>query len=245
MHDTVMDTSSAALPTTEPPTAPPSRSRLVSEWTTAAQPLRLLARAGGLGAARRGDGQLVVDVPGWLTGSETLAPIRWFLRSLGHDARAWGLGRNGSDVEETVERFEPVLERLVDDADGRPARLVGWSLGGVVARETARNRPDLVDRLVTFGTPAQGGPSFTAGAARFGAAECARIAQMQDEANRTDPLTLPTTAIYTKSDAVVDWKACIDPFALDIEHVEVTSSHFGLGVDPDVWAIVAETLATR
>ena len=58
-----------------------------------------------------------------------------------------GLGRNGSDVEETVERFEPVLERLVAEAAGRPAFIVGWSLGGVIARETARNRPDLVERL--------------------------------------------------------------------------------------------------
>lgn len=181
-------------------------------------------------------------MPGWLAGSETLAPLRLYLRSLGHNAVPWGLGRNGSDVEETVERFEPVLERLVDEADGRPAFLVGWSLGGVIARETARSRPDLVERLVTFGTPAQGGPSFTAGAGRFGAEECARIATLQDEANRTSPIAQPATAIFTKGDAIVDWRACIDTHALNMQHIEVGSTHFGLGVDPDVWRIVAETL---
>ncbi|MEM9516153.1 MAG: alpha/beta hydrolase [Actinomycetota bacterium] len=234
-----------ALPTTEAPTAPPGRNRLAAEWTTALQPLRLLRQSGDLRRAPRGDGRLVVDIPGWLTGSESLVPLRWYLNSLGHRAEPWQLGRNGSDVEATVERFEPVLEQLVASGDGRPAFLVGWSLGGVIARETARNRPDLVDRLVTFGTPAQGGPSFTAGASRFGAEECARIAALQDEANRTDPLSLPTTAIYTKADGVVDWKACVDPWATNIRHVEVGSSHFGLGVDPDVWSIIARALAAE
>ncbi|MFK8025750.1 MAG: esterase/lipase family protein [Ilumatobacter sp.] len=230
------------LPTRELPTAPPPSSRLASEWTVAAQPLRLLGRSRQLRRAPRGDGRLVVDIPGWLTGSETLAPLRWYLRSLGHDACEWGLGRNGSNVEDTLERFEPELERALARGDGRPAALVGWSLGGVIAREIARNRPDLVDRVVTFGTPAQGGPSFTRGAARFGTDECARIATLQDDANRNDPLALPVTAVFTKNDGVVDWKACVDPWALDIRHVEVRSSHFGLGVDPDVWAITAAAL---
>ncbi|MEM8619112.1 MAG: alpha/beta hydrolase [Actinomycetota bacterium] len=244
MHDTVMDDRPVTgLPTTASPTGPPARTRLAAEWTTALQPWRLLYKSPGLRRAARGDGRRIVDIPGWLTGSETLAPLRWYLGSLGHDAVPWGLGRNGSDVESTVECFEPILEQLVADGDGRPVHLVGWSLGGVIARETARNRPDLVERLVTFGTPAQGGPSYTAGASRFGAEECARIAALQDEANRTDPLTLPATAIYTKADAVVDWKACIDPWATNMTHVEVGSSHFGLGVDPDVWTIVADALA--
>jgi pimeloyl-ACP methyl ester carboxylesterase len=174
-----------------------------------------------------------------------LAPLRRYLRSLGHDSVQWGLGRNGSDVEDTVARFETRLEQLVADAGGRPARLVGWSLGGVIARETARNRPDLVDRLVTLGTPAQGGPSFTRGAARFGADECERIAALQHDANLNRPLQVPTTAVFAKNDGVVNWKACVDRWSLDLRHVEVTSSHFGLGLDPDVWSIVAAALADR
>lgn len=241
MNDGVVSTSS--LPTTELPSGPPQQSRLASEWTVATEPLRLLGRSRSLRNAARGDGRLVVDVPGWLIGPESLAPLRWYLRSLGHDSVQWGLGRNGSDVETTVERFATRLEKMVADAGGRPASLVGWSLGGVIACETARNRPDLVDRLVTFGTPAQGGPSFTRGASRFGVDECTRIATIQDDANRNDPLRLPTTAVFTKNDGVVDWKACIDPWALDIRHVEVRSSHFGLGIDPDVWKIVADALA--
>lgn len=232
-------------PTTDPPSAPPPRSRLTSEWTVAMQPFRLLRRSRELRGARRGTGRLVVDVPGWLTGPASLAPLRWYLRSLGHDSVQWGLGRNGSDVEDTVARFEPQLERMVADAGGQPSGLVGWSLGGVIARETARNRPDLVERVVTLGTPAQGGPSFTRGATHFGADECDRVAALQDDANRNRPLQVPITAVFSKNDGVVDWKACVDRWSPDIRHVEVRSSHFGLGLDPEVWAIVADALAER
>ncbi|MEM9033770.1 MAG: alpha/beta hydrolase [Actinomycetota bacterium] len=231
------------LPTTEPPTGPPPTSRLLSEATTWLQPVRLAARTAQLRRAPRGDGRLTVDIPGWLAGEASTSPLRRYLRSLGHDARPWGLGRNGSDVESTVDVFEERLESLVAAGDGRPAQLVGWSLGGVIAREVARRRSDLVCRLVTFGTPAQGGPTHTAGASRFGAEECERIATLQLEANRDDPLQLPLTAIYTRADAVVNWRACIDPWALDARHIEVRSSHLGLGIDPDVWELVAGALA--
>ncbi|MEM8904859.1 MAG: alpha/beta hydrolase [Actinomycetota bacterium] len=231
------------LPTTDAPTGPPPSRRLLSETTTWLQPLRLAARAPGLRRAARGDGRLTIDLPGWLAGEASTAPLRRYLRSLGHDARPWGLGRNGTDVEATVDRFEERLEDVIGTGDGRPAQLVGWSLGGVVARELARRRPDLVCRLVTFGTPAQGGPTFTIGASHVGAAECERIAALQLSANRDDPLRMPLTAIFTRADAVVDWRACVDPWAVDARHVEVRSSHSGLGFDPDVWAIVAAALA--
>ena len=232
-----------APPTVDRPRPVSLRSVVRREGRALIEPLRLASRSFRYWALPRGDGRLTVDIPGWLTGEPSLLPLRTMLRSLGHDARAWGLGRNGSDVEETVDQFEPILEQLVADGDGRPAQIVGWSLGGVIGRETARRRPDLVDRIVTFGTPAQGGPSFTAGAGRFGSDECERIAGLQEEANRDDPLAMPVTAIFTKRDGVVDWRACIDPYATDIRHVEVASSHFGLGVDPDVWRVVAHALA--
>ena len=78
-----------------------------------------------------------------------------------------------------------------------PPHLVGWSLGGVIARETARLRPELVHRVVTFGTPAIGGPTYTAGADRMGAEECRRIEQLQTELDESNPIGTPITAVYT------------------------------------------------
>lgn len=171
-----------------------------------------------------------------------MAPIRGFLRSRGHRAQGWGCGTIRDQVEESRDRFAGRLESLVGEV-GRPANLVGWSLGGVIAREVARSRPDLVHRVVTFGTPAIGGPTYTAGASSFGREECRRIELLQGELDGADPITVPITAIFTKRDGVVDWRACIDRFSTDVRHVEVRSSHIGLGLDPDVWLATAAALA--
>lgn len=232
----------ATVPDAEPPSGPPRRSGLFNEIGILREPLRLAARTPGLVRAPRGDGRLTVTIPGWFAPESSLAPIRGFLARTGHDARSWGLGVIRNDVEAMRDRFIDRLERQVDAAQ-RPAHLVGWSLGGVIARETARDRPDLVHRVVTFGTPAVGGPTFTAGADRLGPDECRRIEALQTELDETNPIATPITAIYTRRDGVVDWRACIDRYSTNVDHVEVRSTHVGLGLDPDVWLTTARALA--
>lgn len=227
-------------PDAEAPTPFPARRAMTQELATAREPFRLLGRFSDLARPPRGDGRLTVVIAGWLAPEGSLTPLRSFLAAAGHDARGSGLGVIRNDVETVIERFATRLETMMTD---RPAFLVGWSLGGVVARETARRRPDLVDRVVTFGTPAVGGPTYTVGAGRLGATECRRIEQLQRQLDADDPIRVPITAIFTRNDGVVDWRACIDRASLDVRHVEVRSTHVGLGIDPDVWQVVAETLA--
>ncbi len=234
-------TTEAPAPTDELPAGPPTGAARWKELALLREPVRLAAHLGRLRRSPRGDGRLTVVIPGWMAPEGSMAPIRTYLDRLGHDARGWGMGVNGGDVEATGERFLDRLDHLVERT-GRPANLVGWSLGGVIARESARRRPDLVHRVVTFGTPAIGGPAHTLGASSFGEEECARIEALQDELDRTDPITVPITAIYTRNDGVVDWRACIDRFSARVHHVEVTSTHVGLGIDPDVWRAAASAL---
>lgn len=229
-------------PTRARPDGPPPRRSLLGELRTLREPARLLAATPALRAAPRGDGRLVLDVPGWLAPEASMAPIRAYLRRLGHDARPWGLGTNGGTPEQDAERLTGRLEALVA-ATGRPAALVGWSLGGVVVREVARERPDLVHAVATFGTPVIGGPTHTQGAATYGPEECARIAALQEELDRTRPITVPVTAVFTRRDAVVDWRACLDHASREVDHVEVDSTHVGMGVDPAVWLAVAHGIA--
>ena len=231
----------AALPTDELPSGPPDGSARFRELALLREPLRLAAGLAGLRRSPRGDGRLTLDLPGWKAPEGSMVPIRSFLRRLGHDARGWGLGVNGGDVEAAGEAFLERLEGLVARA-GRPANLVGWSLGGVVARESARRRPDLIHRVVTFGTPAIGGPTHTVGASSYGPEECARIEALQAELDRTDPIDVPVTAIFSRNDGVVDWRACVDRFSPRVRHVEVRSTHVGLGIDPDVWRAAAAAL---
>lgn len=169
-------------------------------------------------------------------------PIGSYLDRLGHRTTGWGLGTNAGTVEAFRDQLVERVPELVDRS-GRPINLVGWSLGGVVAREVARVLPEQINQLVTFGTPAVGGPTYTIGAASFGEEESTRIRELQQELDANDPIRVPITAIFTRRDAAVDWRACIDRASVDVTMVEVASTHIGLGLDPDVWLTVARALA--
>ena len=172
-----------------------------------------------------------------------MLPIRRYLSGRGHRGLDWGLGVNGDDVEATRDAFLLQLEARVASAGGRSANLVGWSLGGVIAREAARERPDLVNRVVIFGSPVIGGPSHTPMASRYGAAECERVATLAVSYDVERPVSRPLLSVFTRRDNVVDWRACIDRYTPEAQHLEVSSTHIGLGLDPDVWVAAARFLA--
>lgn len=233
-----------AAPTQERPTQAPPPKQLKREWRTVQEPLRLVLSSPSLLSAPRGDGRVTIDVPGYLAPEISLAPLRTYLRLLGHQAESWGLGTNQGDPEALRHQLLEVVERRVEQT-GRAANLVAWSLGGTVAREVARLRPDLVHHVVCFGSPLIGGPSFTVGAPQIGEVECRRIAALQEEMDRTDPVRVPLTTIFSRRDNVVDWRASLDHYTADAHHVEVRSTHLGLIFDPDVWRAVAEALARK
>lgn len=185
---------------------------------------------------------MTIDIPGFLAPEASMAPLRWYLRWLGHDARPWGLGTNRGNPEDLRFTFIDVLEDQVAEA-GQAANLVAWSMGGVVAREVARMRPDLVQQVVCYGSPLIGGPKYTAGHSRLPPSELERIETLQRELDESDPVQRPVTSIFSRRDGIVDWRASLDHYSAQTEHVEVRSSHVGLGVDPDVWLAVAEALA--
>jgi pimeloyl-ACP methyl ester carboxylesterase len=120
---------------------------------------------------------------------------------------------------------------------------VGWSLGGVVARETARLRPDLVERVVTYGTPLRG-PRFTSAHGLYSPTELARIEREIADTEGT-PITVPGAAIDSRRDGVVDWTTCVDDVSPRATNIEVGSSHVGMGLDPDVWTAVANALQAQ
>ncbi len=203
---------------------------------------RLVGAVPRLTGAPRGDGHLVVDIPGWKAPELTGAPLRAYLSRLGYDARGWGFGTNTGDPRRDVERLSERVRDLVDEA-GRPASLVGWSLGGVIAREVARRHPDVVRRVITYGTPVAGGARHTSVArasSAGGDADADRVARRLDAAS---PIRVPLTVLFSRRDGVVSWQACIDRSTPQAEHVEVASTHLGMGFDPDVWRIVADRLA--
>ena len=189
-----------------------------------------------------GRGEPVLVLPGFLADDASTWLLRRFIDSIGYAAHGWGLGRNTGPGALLVDGALALARELA--TNGKTVNLVGWSRGGIIAREVARARPDVVRQVITLGTPVHGGPSASS-IGRFASAslglspEALRALQRQREKT---PINVPITAIYSKSDGVVAWRAALDHLNPDVEHVEVVSSHVGLGVNADVYRIIAERL---
>lgn len=194
----------------------------------------------------RGDGRTIMVLPGFTATEHTTWPMRRLLEDLGYRTSGWGLGWNLGIKPDDELRLEEHIAELA--ADG-PITLVGWSLGGVFAREAARRRPDLVRDVVTMGTPIRG---------RDGAEWIVRVFRALNPASADDltpegmdrhaqPLPMPMTAMWSPRDGVLSGEACqireIDEGPL-ARNVQVDSAHIGMGFEPDVLRALTEVLAS-
>lgn len=224
------------------PIEPPLPSGVLREIRGLVELPRLLLRFPDLARQPRGQGQPVLILPGYGAGDGSTAILKAYLRLLGYRARGWGLGRNTGAVSEL---FPRILKRLASLArrSNQEVRLIGWSLGGYLARELARERPDLVRQVITLGTPVIGGPKYTVAAASYrkrGIDIDAIAAEV--EGRNGILLSTPVVAIYSRTDGFVAWQACIDRQAANVEHIEVRTTHIGFGFSPEVYKIIAQRL---
>lgn len=220
-------------------TPPPDRTTH-GELRALREPIRLVLALPRLMRRTEVEARTVITVPGFGVDDRAMAPVRAYLRRAGHVAVGWERGRNNGEVEEM---WPKLLERVREVADGAgdTVDLVGWSLGGVLAREAARDLPHLVGHVVTFGTPVVGGPRYTRAARAYGEPRLTEIEHLIDERERL-PIKVPITALYSKRDGVVAWQACIDSFGNPVEHIEVRSTHLGMILDPDVFTAIGEAI---
>lgn len=221
----------------------PSAAGLLGESRGLLEFPRLLARFPALAAEPKGNGSRVLVLPGYGAGDGSTSVLRTYIGFLGYRPRAWGLGRNRGDVPELIPQVVRKLQALAA-REGAPIALIGWSLGGYLAREAARECPDSVSQVITLGSPVVGGPKYTALADTYRR----RGIDLDDieaevEARNARPLQTRVTALYSRSDSVVAWRACIDRHGKNVDHVEVNTTHLGLGFSPDVYQIIARRLA--
>ncbi len=222
---------------------PPSPSGLIREALVVFEFPRLVLRAVELARQPRGNGEPVLVLPGYGAGDGSTAILKSYLRLLGYRVSGWHLGRNTGNVPKLLPR---IMKRIlsISRRTKQPVRLVGWSLGGYLAREAARERPDLIRQVITLGTPIIGGPKYTV-VARIFHRRGIDVDAIEAEIESRNKISLhtPVTAIYSRTDAIVAWEACIDPNGTNVEHVEVRTTHMGFGFSPEVYKIIAQRLA--
>jgi pimeloyl-ACP methyl ester carboxylesterase len=190
-----------------------------------------------------GDGHPVLVFPGLGASDLSTLPLRHALRRLGYTPYAWGQGFNFGPRAGALAASREMVVQLHERHREKPS-LIGWSLGGIYARELAKEMPGLVRCVITLGTPFSGHPRAT-NAWRF--YELVSGQRTHDEELlaqiRVAP-PVPTTSIYSKSDGVVSWRCCLhgsdEPLA---ENIEVQASHVGMGLNPLALYAIADRLA--
>jgi pimeloyl-ACP methyl ester carboxylesterase len=203
------------------------------------------------------DGDPVVLVPGFMAGDASLIPLARALRERGHRTYRSRIHANVGCTAAAAAQLESRLESVVVRR-GRRVTVVGHSLGGLLARGLVVRRPDLVSGIVTLGSPMLAPGAHHAALTRSldalvrlsragvpglmaldcVAGDCARTSF--DESRLPIPPEVSFTAVYSRRDGIVDWRACLDPLATA---VEVRSSHLGMVFDPAAIRAVAEAVA--
>ncbi len=198
-----------------------------------------------LARAPAGDGHPVIVFPGLSASDGSTLPIRGYLQNLGYDISGWNQGYNfgpRAGILQTAKR--QVMDTC--EVTGEKVSLVGWSLGGIYARELAKELPDCVRSVVTMGTPFSGSHTSTNAWRLFELTSGKDITRELQQFDLPVAPPVPTTSIFSRTDGVVAWPASIQKPSKSnprTENVEVIASHIGLGLNPTAWWALADRLA--
>ncbi len=225
------------------PLPPPSFALLALEFRAPWEFGAVLPAWPALQRAPRGDGHTVLVFPGLSASDASTVPLRRYLGSLGHDTEGWNQGFNFGPRAGVLERAKRDV-RQACEATGRKVSLVGWSLGGVYARELAKELPECVRCVITLGTPFSGHPKSTNAWRLYELTSGRDIDREHAQFDLPQAPPVPTSSIYSRTDGVVAWQGSIQRHDHPaVENIEVVASHFGIGLNPSAWFAVADRLA--
>jgi len=190
----------------------------------------------------KGDGHPVVVFPGLGAADFTTAPLRRFLENQGYVTYPWAQGFNFGPRHGVVDAcYDKVRSVFVKHQ--RPVSLIGWSLGGIYAREVAKELPDITRCVITLGTPFTGNPRASNAWRFYGlvSGHSSDDPKIIEEVRRAPPV--PTTSVYSKTDGVVAWRCSVNETGPLAENIGLHASHLGMGMNPIALYAIADRLA--
>lgn len=250
------------MSTSKPNVKPPSRFLLALEGRAFFELGAFFMAYPFLRTAPRGDGHPVLVLPGLAASDASTLALRSYLKDLGYESHGWDLGHNLGH-HNTVEG--DLLDRLLElhTRYRRKVSVIGWSLGGVFARELAKEAPHVVRLVISLGSPIAGCAKSTnawrvyeaargqrvGGKCRLGgspdanSAEAAEYCGLACGGRGRQVLVVPSTSIYSRTDGVVAWESSRELDSDTTENIEIESSHCGLGHHPAALYAIADRLA--
>lgn len=222
---------------------PPSRRLLALEARGLLDIPALIASAPFLATAPRGKRHAVIVLPGLGADDNSTVAIRRFLSYLGYDVHGWNRGRN---IRPSESDLPAIVEQLsgLHRSSGLPVSMVGWSRGGIMAREAARRIPNAVRMVISLGSPFAGPAASNVGAVwRMLTGQEMPPPGSERVRLLAKPIPVPATSIYTRQDGVVAWQACLEEEGPQRENIEVNTTHLGLGFHPPALWAIADRLA--
>lgn len=222
-------------------TAPPPRRLMLIESRALWELSAFFSAYPLLRLAPRGDGHPVLVVPGLAAGDLSTRPLRAFLRAQGWAAHGWRIGSNHGPRAGVEQRLQQRLAEL-HERYGRTVSVIGWSLGGVFARETARRAPEQVRQVITLGSPLSGHPKATNAWRLYEFLSGRRVDDWPHLEQMRQSPPVPSTAIYSRSDGIVAWQCSLELPGPTADNIEVEGSHCGLGHNPLALYAIADRL---
>ena len=221
---------------------PPSRLLLALEVRGIWELQAFFAAYPLLRRAPRGDGHPVFVLPGLAASDVSTRPLRTYLKAQGYAPHGWKQGPNHGPRPGVEAGMDARLAELAGRYR-RKVSLIGWSLGGVFARELARRSPALVRQVITLGSPFANEPKASNAWRLYEALSGRRVDDWPDREAMKLPPPVPSTAIYSRTDGIVAWQGCREQASSVTQNIEVESSHCGLGHNPVVLYAIADRLA--
>jgi len=222
----------------------PGLLRLALEWRAPWEYSATLLAGPWLDQVPKGDGHPVLVFPGLMASDTSTKPLRGYLERRGYTPYGW---ENGSNLGPKDGVLEHCMDRVrqLRRKHRRRLSLIGWSLGGIYARELAKDFPRDIRQVITLGTPFTGHPKATNAWRLYEIVTGHRIGAPEIHEPLRVPPPVPTTSIYSRTDGVVAWQCSVERSGPHAENIEVEASHFGIGLNALAWFAIADRLSQR